>query len=218
MAMKILLILAVSLALQAPASAAFRFGLGKSAAARASNVMEEAIPAFPVMILPISPLESVTTGQVIWPYGVQGGGHPNGHPGLDFQTVLGASIYATATAKVLRIENDFTDGFSNKLLMLETRGYQIVYTGNLLNMTIAPGDIVRKGQKIAELGQFSPTQPYCFLHWGINVNSQQSNVCPYDTLNPESKRQLDALFALTTYSEQSRFPLLCNPCPPGGCR
>ena len=212
------LLLAILFAAQAPARAAFRFGLGNAAAKRAAKVMDDAIPKIPVMILPIRPLDSATTGQVIWPYGVQGGGHPNGHPGIDFQTVEGASIFAAATARVYKIEDDFTDGSANKLVMLETGSYQIVYTGNLMNLTIAAGDIVVKGQKFADLGRFSPRTSSCFMHFGMNSNSQQAAVCPYGFFTPEAQRQLDALFALTTYTEQSQFPLICNPCPTGGCR
>ncbi len=219
---KILLILAVSVAAQASAEAAFRFGIGKGAAERAAKVMDEAVPAYPVMILPISPLESMTTGQVIWPFGVQGGGHPNGHPGIDFQTVIGASVFAAATARLARIEDDFTDGAAQKLLMFETPGYQIVYIGSMVNITVAPGDFVNRGQKIAELSRFGAgAATYGFLHWGINPRSSDqfgTNFCPYDALSSEGQRQLEALFARSTYFLQDRFPLICNPCPSGGCR
>ncbi len=216
----ILLTLTLFAALQVPAEAAFRFGLANSAAKRAASVMDEAIPATPVMILPISALESVTTGQVIWPFGVQGGGHPMGHPGFDFQTVVGGSVYASATMRVTKIENDFTDGALQKLIMFETASYQIVYVGSMINITVGPGDVVTKGQKFATLGQFAlVAQSYGFLHWGVNTKGgNQGAVCPYDLLGTEAQRQLDALFRLSTYSGQDRFPLICNPCPAGGCR
>lgn len=219
MSKKTWLILAVLLAAQSPAVAAFRVGLGSSAAKRAAKVMDDAIPATPVMILPIQPLQSVTTGQVIWPFGVQGGGHPNGHPGFDFQTVVGASLLATASARVYKIEDDFTDGVHQKLIMLETSAYQFVYVGSLINLAVSPGDIVRKGQKIAELGQSSLSyNPVGNLHWGVNSRSRQAAVCPYDFLSPEAQSQINGLFALSTYTGQAQYPLLCNPCPPGGCR
>lgn len=215
----VFLILMVLWARPWPARAAFHFGLGNSAAKRAEKVMEEAVPAFPVMTLPILPLQSVTTGQVIWPFGVQAGGHPNGHPGIDFQTVIGGSVLASATAKVYKIEDDRMDGVLQKLVMLETSGYQIVYVGSLINISVAPGDLVMKGQKIAELGQFGLTsQPYGFLHWGVNSRAQQTAICPYDILNRQSQIELEKLFALSTYFGQDRFPLICNPCPAGGCR
>ncbi len=211
--------MAAVLAVQVPANAAFRFGLGNSAARRAAEVMDDAIPATPVLILPIPHLQSVTSGQVIWPFGVQGGGHPNGHPGFDFQTVVGAPVFASANAKIYKIEDDFTDGAAQKLVMLETSGYQIVYVGSLINITVAQGDIVIKGQKIADLGKSAlTTLNNGFLHWGVNSKERQTAVCPYDLMSAEAQRQLDGLFALTTYSEQTRFPLICNPCPAGGCR
>lgn len=108
MTRKIFLIFIASLASQAPASAAFRFGLGDSAAKRAAKVMEEAIPAFPVMVLPILPLQSVTTGQVIWPFGVQGGGHPNGHPGFDL--FKEGKAMSMLTKKIRSIKKVFSDG------------------------------------------------------------------------------------------------------------
>ncbi len=203
----------------APADAAFRFGLGNSAAKRAADVMDEAIPSNPILILPISPLQATTSGQVIWPFGVQGGAHPQGHPGIDFQTVIGASVFASATAKVYKIEDDFTDGVLQKLIMLETSNYQIVYVGSLINISVAAGDLVVKGQKIADLGQFGRTSlPYGFVHWGVNAKSLQTAVCPYNLLSSDAQRQLDSLFALATYSGQAQFPLICNPCPAGGCR
>lgn len=219
----VLPIIAVLFAAQAlapaPAEAAFRFGLGNSAAKRAEAVMDEAIPASPVLILPVSPLQATTSGQVIWPFGVQGGGHPQGHPGIDFQTVIGASVFASATAKVYKIEDDFTDGVLQKLIMLETANYQIVYVGSLINISVAAGDLVVKGQKIADLGQFGlVSQPYGFVHWGVNARSLQTAVCPYNLMSSESQRQLESLFARSTYFGQAQFPLICNPCPAGGCR
>ena len=207
------------LAAQASAQGAFRFGLANSAAKRAAQVADDSLPATPSMCLPILQLESITTGQVIWPFGVQGGGHPMGHPGIDFQTVLNGSVFASATAKVSRIEDSYTDGTPQKYIQLETPGYQLAYVGTLINITVVPGSFVSKGQKIAELGPFSGWgNRNGFLHWGMYARSNQMAICPYDFLDPTAQGQLSALFAFTTYAEQSQFPLLCNPCPAGGCR
>lgn len=77
----------------APASALhaeFRLGLAKSVAKRGAKISEEVFPDRPApMILPV-PAAMVTHGEIIWPFGVRGGGHPQGHPGFDFNTDVGA--------------------------------------------------------------------------------------------------------------------------------
>ena len=201
--------------------AAFRFGLANSAAKRGANVVDQVLPLSIVLILPVLPSQVATQGQVIWPFGVQAGGHPNGHPGIDFQTVIGAAVLASANGKVREVSDRSVDSpEKEKVIIIDHARNQGAYVGSLINITVSVGDFVVQGQKLADLGAFQGGLPYGFLHWGLStfMTDQPAAICPYNFLTAEGKADLDQMFARSTYVERSQFPLICNPCPAGGCR
>ena len=200
--------------------AAFRFGLANSAAKRATKIVDEKLPTNPILILPVAVAQMTTSGQVIWPFGIRAGGHPEGHPGIDFQTILGASVFASAAGKVREVsDRSGTSLEAEKVIIIDHALYQGAYVGSLINISVAVGDFVVQGQKLGDLGPFAlGPGTYGFLHWGYTPFSTQSPVCPYNFLTAQGKKDLEQLFALSTYDGQNQFPLLCNPCPVSGCR
>lgn len=206
----------------APAFALYaevQLGLAKSAAKRGAKISAEVFPARPApMILPV-PAALVTHGEILWPFGVRGGGHPQGHPGFDFNTDVGAPVFATSRGRVRNITDEVEEGVTEKVVEIVDASFQTFYIGPMVNVSIAVGDFVEEGQKIAELGTFSNLpSPYGFIHWGVNSLSSQMAVCPYEFLTPTAKLELEGLHARSAYSEKTAFPLICNPCPSDGCR
>ena len=199
--------------------AAFRFGLANNAAKRGAGVAEQALPINIVLILPISASQ---INSMLWPFGVQGGGHPNGHPGIDLGAVLGASVFASANGKVREVSDRSLDSPEmEKVIIIDHARYQSAYVGSLTRITVQAGDFVVQGQKLGELEGFQGgKQSYGFLHWGLStfLTSDPASVCPYNFTAADGKTVLEQLFSRSTYSERSQFPLLCNPCPAGGCR
>ena len=53
------------------------------------------------------------TSNVVWPYGVHGGGHPEGHPGVDFWMLPGSSIKSATAGEVVMTDTN--------MIMIESR-------------------------------------------------------------------------------------------------
>lgn len=66
-------------------------------------------PTFSKYALPISLSEIDTTSPMkLWPYGVQGGDHPSGHPGIDFVLVVGGSVLADQKGTIIDVASSVT--------------------------------------------------------------------------------------------------------------
>lgn len=200
--------------------AAFRFGLANSVAKRGSNIVNEVLPGNLALILPINPAHVDFSGQVIWPYGARGWGHPEGHPGIDFDLEVGAPVYASATGKVREVSaySVHSGSGTETLIIIDHAFYSTVYVGSLQNVTLSVGSFVVQGQKIADLGQWALSQnrQYGFIHWGVNSFATQRSVCPSDFLNSAAKTELERMLIRAIYPDKDQFPNLCNPCP--ACR
>jgi hypothetical protein len=213
------MVLAVGFAAASSAGAGLRFGLAKSAAQRASDIAGEALPENLTLVLPISPAQMNYGSQVLWPFGVQGGGHPHGHPGIDFYSVPGADVVATAPGRVAQIIDEPAEPeLRQKNIKIEHGGGQTYYIGTFRTISVSVGDYVKQGQKIGVLGPIpTGTMSYGFMHWGVGTRTSQTSVCPRDYLSPSDQAALDRLQQLSSYLEKSQYPLICNPCPAGGC-
>lgn len=196
-----------------------RIGLANSAARRAAKINEEAFPDKTApLILPV-PAALVDRSQLLWPFGVQGGGHPHGHPGFDFDTELGAPVLAAFRGRVRSVTDAMEGSVAEKVIEIVDSQYQSFYIGPMVNVSVSPGDFVMQGQKIAELGPFgNPSDPFGFIHWGVYSLASQQPVCGYELMSPAAKAELEDIHARSTYSEKTTYPLICNPCPSGGCR
>ncbi len=207
------------LAFEPPVHAAFRFGLANSAAKRGSKIADQALPSPVILKMPLLRSEG---SRLLWPFGVQGGGHPQGHPGIDFAANIGASVYASANGRVREVsDRSGSSAEAEKVIIIDHAQNQGAYVGSFKNIAVSVGDFVVQGQKLAELEAFAGSSgQYGFLHWGLStfMTSSPAAVCPYDYLTDDGKAELTAMFTGTIYSGMAQFPLLCNPCPSGGCR
>lgn len=202
--------------------ASFRVGLADNAAKRSAEAVDKAFPNPLTLTLPIDPaLIDPDSVQVIWPFGIPGSSHPDGHPGIDFDTVLNAAVYASAAGKVREVSNQSQHSSAAEVvLIIDHAATQTTYVGSLINVTVSPGAIVTQGQKIAELGPWSLGQgrQYGFLHWGLTSFTSHVSLCPYLFLDSKGKSDLEALHARSNYQNKAQYPLICNPCAATGCR
>ena len=89
------------------------------------------------------------------------------HKGLDFAGSMGSPVYAPADAKVI-VEGYEKDGFQvhgNTLVLDHGHAVTSIYM-HLSKIDVKDGDLVKKGQKIGEVGHTGiSTGPH--LHWGV---------------------------------------------------
>lgn len=72
------------------------------------------------------------------------------HGGLDMAAEEGTPVYASADGEVSF--SDKKGGYGNLIILGHKLGYETLY-GHLSSISVRPGEKVRKGQKIGEVGQ-----------------------------------------------------------------
>jgi len=158
-----------------------------------------------------------TASMTIWPFGVQAGDHPNGHPGIDFFLIVGANVLADAAGTISDISNSYYAGEVG-INIRHADGYTTYITGYFESIKVTKGQAVTQGQVIATAARWGTTTtgPASF-HWGI-VDASQKAYCPADFVPADVRAQMQALLDQSSFPEKPQFPLLCNACPAGGCR
>lgn len=182
----------------------------------------EDFPAEPQFILPVRESDVVFRSKGIWPFGARGGEHPDGHPGIDFDVVDGSPVLAAADGSVGFVGESGHHDYMSISIGHGPREiiFDSFYTGPLKGIQVQKGDQVKAGQTIAlctvskEAGK---GEDFATLHFGL-AKTGGKDVCPAHHLAPTALKELEALFAKAKYERQKEFPLLCNPCPPSGCR
>jgi murein DD-endopeptidase MepM/ murein hydrolase activator NlpD len=103
------------------------------------------------------------------------------HTGVDFAAPTGTPIFAAAGGVVVAAEPN--TAFGNMVEVDHGKGLSTMYA-HTSRMLVKPGDIVRKGQKIAEVGTTGrSTGPH--LHFEVHVNGAPTNPSKYlATLHP----------------------------------
>ncbi len=90
----------------------------------------------------------------------------NPHGGMDIAAVEGTPIYAPADAYVVESGDYF---FSGKCIFLgHGLGLQTFYA-HLSKIDVAPGELIKKGQKIGEVGATGRVTG-AHLHWSVGLN------------------------------------------------
>jgi hypothetical protein len=141
----------------------------------------------------------------IWPFGVKGGDHPEGHPGIDFEADTGTPILAAAAGMVTWIGNSVYPG--EKSITVHNGDYDTYYTGYFTTVKVSAGAQVIQGQTLAEMDLWPGTKAG-FPHFGVNRSG--TDLCPYDVMDDSSKAQLIELLNKSDYPEKGKYPLICN--------
>ena len=103
------------------------------------------------------------------------------HKGVDLTAPLGTDVYAAMDGEVVFAGKH--GGYGNYVILDHGNGVQTLYGHHRLNLVHA-GDIVRRGQKIAEVGRTgNATGPH--LHFELRLDGVQQN--PLPALNDEEE-------------------------------
>lgn len=177
-------------------------------------------------ILPIPDGSALSEVLGLWPFGVRGGDHPQGHPGFDFEARVGTPILAAADGSVGYVgQSGHHQGNTISIGHMTSLGWvDTIYTGSISPIKMKKGDRVKQGDVIATLDSAEdlglPPDISTF-HFGVARHVTQERieeVCPTEYFTGEAQKELERLHQESKYQERNEFPLLCNACPPGGCR
>lgn len=110
------------------------------------------------------------------------------HAGLDFPARVGTAIQASGDGTVM--ETGWHSGYGNCVKISHGYGYQTLY-GHMNKIAVRPGERVKKGQKIGEVGDTglstAPHLHYEVLYKGNPINP--INFC-MDNLTPKEYQQM----------------------------
>jgi len=95
--------------------------------------------------------------------------------GIDIAGKVGDPVQAAADGKVVYAGNSLR-GYGNLVIVKHDNTYLTAYAHNS-KLLVKEGDSVRKGQKIAEMGDTDTTSPK--LHFELRVNGKPVNPAPY---------------------------------------
>jgi lipoprotein NlpD len=95
--------------------------------------------------------------------------------GIDIAGKVGEPVLAAADGKVVYAGNSLR-GYGNLVIVKHDNTYLTAYAHNS-KLLVKEGDSVRKGQKIAEMGDTDTNSPK--LHFELRVNGKPVNPIPY---------------------------------------
>jgi murein DD-endopeptidase MepM/ murein hydrolase activator NlpD len=110
------------------------------------------------------------------------------HAGLDFPARVGTAIQASGDGVV--VEAGWHSGYGNCIKISHGYGYETLY-GHMNRMTVRPGERVKKGQKIGEVGDTGlSTAPH--LHYEVHYKGNPINPINFcmDNLTPQEYQQM----------------------------
>ena len=95
--------------------------------------------------------------------------------GIDIAGKVGEPVMAASDGKVVYAGNSLR-GYGNLVIVKHDNTYLTAYAHNS-KLSVKEGDVVRKGQKIAEMGDTDTTSAK--LHFELRVNGKPVNPIPY---------------------------------------
>jgi murein DD-endopeptidase MepM/ murein hydrolase activator NlpD len=176
------------------------------------------------MILPLKYEDMIYNHTGFWPYGVRGGSHPHGHPGFDFESEVGKPIIAVDDGKVISV--DEMTPYNEQSIIIDSgtfKDYDIYYAGEIKNIQVKEGDIVKQGDIIGYFGASKDNGILLsvgILHFEVHIKNIDKGGarCPYDFMKQEAKQQLEEIFnKVNSNRGEDKYPLICNTCPEDGC-
>lgn len=156
--------------------------------------------------LPIAAADIARNAFGLWPMFVHGGGHPEGHPGWDFDYVAGANILAAADGTVVSLEpNPAWPGQSN-ISIRHRPGFETQCDHvSVVAPGIAVGAAVTRGQALGTASFFGPqTMCHFALHQGTDV------VSPIPFLSPAGLALFNTIWSTAAYGEELTEPYPVN--------
>lgn len=127
----------------------------------------------------------------LWPFGVHGGAHPEGHPGMDFLLDSAdargeIAVKASFTAEIASITPE-TDFPGSSCLVMDSACVEVNLCHVRLDPALRVGATVARGRKLGTVGLIRGEGRYS-LHFGVYSGRDADLVCPADFLDPDSVR------------------------------
>jgi lipoprotein NlpD len=150
----------------------------------AKPVEKKSTPASPASDKADVPLPEPTKAEVVaepgirlsWPAkGKVTGEFSETNKGIDIAGKVGEPVLAASDGKVVYAGNSLR-GYGNLVIVKHDNTYLTAYAHNS-KLLVKEGDSVRKGQKIAEMGDTDTNAPK--LHFELRVNGKPVNPTPY---------------------------------------
>ncbi|HJO26462.1 MAG TPA: peptidoglycan DD-metalloendopeptidase family protein [Planctomycetota bacterium] len=157
------------------------------------------------MNMPIAFGDGAISNYGLWPYGVHGGGHPEGHPGIDIEYAAGTSVLATTAGTISSIGPN--SHFPTMMdLMLEARTGVAVQYDHMgpVDPSITVGSTVLEGQVLGD----APSGAHSAVHLALRLGVETT--CPVPYFNAAGQSTFDALWDTAHYMEELVEPLACN--------
>jgi len=124
---------------------------------------------------------------VLWPYGVKGGGHPEGHPGFDFEAPENSEILAVQNGSIISVT---TDGGHGIVIIQSVGGITVTYQ-HIGISNVHNGQKIKQGDVIGFVGYRKDLSvPLAMMHFDVNVPAK---VCPLEFFNEEAQNELEYL-------------------------
>lgn len=122
------------------------------------------------------------------PFGVHGGPHPEGHPGVDFlldSAFAGAPIpvKASFSAEIVSITPE-TGLPGSSCIVFDSACVEVNLCHVVLDPALKPGDKVARGRTIGSVAR-APGNGYS-LHFGTYAGADADVACPADFLDPDT--------------------------------
>ncbi|MAE28279.1 MAG: M23 family metallopeptidase [Planctomycetota bacterium] len=158
------------------------------------------------MNMPLVAADGAINNYGIWPYGVHGGGHPEGHPGIDIEYATGTSVLAACAGTITAIgPNSHFPSLMD--LMLEARPGVLVQYDHMgaVDPSLAVGSAVVEGQV---LGDAPFSSSHTAVHFALRLG--MDTTCPVPYLSSAGQGTFDVLWATAHYIEELVEPLPCN--------
>jgi hypothetical protein len=144
----------------------------------------------------------------LWPFGVHGGGHPEGHPGWDPEYAANVEVRAAADGEIVSIEDNDAGPGQKNIEILHRPGRSTVYHHVVdLEPGLAPGVTVVRGEPLGLPADFGGG--HRVIHF--SVRSSIDDVCPLGFLSASGAAIFDATWATAAYAEELTEPFPCNP-------
>lgn len=161
------------------------------------------------MELPITYATYDSTNGGVWPFGVHAGGHPEGHPGLDFFYTAGSKVLAAADGEVIAIlPNESHRPSVLDSVMQEVRmGVRLIYdevenkeAWVVVGAVLTPGDV---------LGDPLDKGTVQSCHFGVRSGGQ--HIPPADYWSATAQPTWDLMWPEASYFNELIEPLQTNP-------
>jgi hypothetical protein len=159
------------------------------------------------MRMPIAPGDGALTKYGLWPYGVHGGSHPEGHPGIDIEYAAGTSVLA-ATAGTITSFGPNSNFPTLTDVMVEARtGVTVQYDHmGAMDPSLSVGSVLVEGQV---LGDAPLSGTHNAVHLALRFGLETT--CPVPYFNAAGQSTFDTLWDTAHYMEELVEPLTCNP-------